>query len=97
MKKASKTHHCSGTLLKDEFATAQTGRKLALLHWHPIVVEKEVRVETSMNGGNAADSDDVVATGDGGEDARLDVHRTICTSRAVGVVELQRDVVVADD
>ena len=97
MKKASKTHHCSGTLLKDEFATAQTGRKLALLHWDPIVVEKEVRVETSMNGGNAADSDDVVATGDGGEDARLNVHRTICSPWPVGVVKLHAYSLVVDD
>ena len=49
-----------------------------------------------MNSDMAAESDDVVATGDGGEDARLDVHRSVGASWPVGVVELQRDSVEAD-
>ena len=41
--------------------------------------------------GFAAERDDIVATGDGGEDTRLDVHQSVSTSWPVRVVELHRD------
>ena len=86
------------------------GHKLALLHSDLIVVEVHVSVSSSMDLDIGAESNDVVAAGDGGEDARLDVHRTIATcvnivsinlnkqtSWAVGVVELHTDSVVVHD
>ena len=80
----------------NEVATT-IGLKLALIHFDPIVVEVHHSVFSSMNSDMAAESDDVVATGDGGEDARLDVHRTICSPWAVGVVKLHAYLLVVDD
>ena len=52
------------------------GLKLALLHLDPIVVEPHLGDLSRMNIDKAAESDDVVVTGDGSEDTRLDVIRS---------------------
>ena len=81
-----KTYHSSGALVKHVVATAShthSSLKEALLHLHPVVVEVHGCGFFNMNIGKAAESDDVVAAGDGGEDACLDVHRSVSTSRAV--------------
>ena len=84
--------------------------KPALLHFDSIVEEPHDSEFFSLNLGKSAVSDDVVAAGDGGEDARLDVHRSIATcvnivsinlnkqtSREIRVVKLHCDSVVGDD
>ena len=53
--------------------------KPALPQLNPIVVEIHVCRFSSINTDGAAVSNNVVAAGDGGEDARLDVHRTLGT------------------
>ena len=76
------TDHCSGSLVINEFvATTQSTFSVqeALFHLDPIVAKPHVSGFSKIKPDIAAESDDVVAAGDGGEDARLDVHRTIAT------------------
>ena len=58
------------------------------------MVEIHPSVFSSLNLGVGAEGDDVVAAGDSGEDARLDVHRAVSSSRLVGVIKLDGDSVV---
>ena len=94
------TYHCSGALVPNVVITTSRyhlGVPAALIQFDPIVVEKHIGEFSGINNGSAAVGDDVVAAGDGGEDACLDVHRTVSSSRSVGVIELHRDPVVVDD
>ena len=68
--------------------------KPALLHFDSIVEEPHDSEFFSLDLDKSAVSDDVVAAGDGGEDSRLDVHRSISSSWPFGVVELHSDLVV---
>ena len=80
------THNCSGTRVANEVATtagSQIGLKEALIHTDPIVVEIHLSPFPRRNIGNPAEGDDVVAAGDGSEDARLDVHRAVGSSRPI--------------
>ena len=69
----------------------------ALLHLYSIVVEMHDSGLLRKNIDMAAEGDDVVAAGDSGEDARLDVHLSISASQVIGVVELNTDSVVVHD
>ena len=66
------------------------GLKLALKHPLSVVEEPHVSVFVRMSINVPAESDYVVAAGDSGEDARLDVHRSVTASWSVRVVELHR-------
>ena len=95
-------YHCPRTLgIMDVGTDISTGsasnqQVAALLHLCSIVVEIHDSGLFRKNIDMAAEGDDVVAAGDGGEDARLDVHQAVGASRLVGVVELHGDSVVAD-
>ena len=58
------------------------------------MVEIHTSVFSRINNDIAAESDDVVAAGDGSEDARLDVQRSVTPSRSVRVIELHSALLV---
>ena len=77
------TYHCPGTLgimdVGTDISAGSTSNHhvAALLHLYSIVVEMHDSGLLRKNIDMAAEGDDVVAAGDGGEDARLDVHCSI--------------------
>ena len=73
------THQRSRSLVSNPIVTTSDmhrGLEPALLQLDPIVVEPHPTEFSSLNSDSPAVSDDVVAAGDGGEDAHLNVHRT---------------------
>ena len=76
--KTSNTRHCSGSLVTNGFGASSTPNE-ALLQFDSIVVQPHVGDDFIASNNVGAESDDVEAAGDGGEDACLDVHRTVGT------------------